>query len=148
MKNDKALREQLIDLLAGGSAHAKFDDVVNGLPMKLRGTRPASLPHSPWMLLEHLRLSQWDILEFSRNSKYMSPEWPAGYWPKTEAPPNSAAWNRAIEEFRRDLKAMQDMVAAPKTDLFAPIRWATTVRLFCERLCCSRTTTHIIWDSS
>jgi DinB superfamily len=123
MKNDQSLREQLIDLLAGGSAHAKFDDVVNGLPLKLRGTRPASLPHSPWMLLEHLRLAQWDILEFSRNSKYVSPEWPVGYWPKTEAPPNSAAWNRAIEEFRRDLKAMQDMVAAPKTDLFAPIPW-------------------------
>ena len=123
MKNDKALREQLIDLLAGGSAHAKFDDVVKELPLKLRGTRPASFPHSPWMLLEHLRLAQWDILEFSRNSKYVSPEWPVGYWPKTEAPPNSAAWNRAIEEFRRDLKAMQDMVATPKTDLFALIRW-------------------------
>jgi hypothetical protein len=123
MKDDQALRQQLIDLLAGGGAHANFDDVVKGLPPKLRGTRPARLPHSPWMLLEHLRLAQWDILEFSRNSKYVSPEWPEGYWPKTEAPPNQAAWNRGIEEVRKDLKAMQSLVANPKTDLFARIPW-------------------------
>jgi len=114
--NDQSLREQLIDFLSGGGAHAKFDDVVKGLPLNLHGTRPAKFPHSPWMLLEHLRLAQWDILEFSRNSKYVSPEWPAGYWPRTEAPPNSAAWNRSIEEFRRDLEAMQNLVANPKTD--------------------------------
>jgi hypothetical protein len=132
--SDKALRQQLIDLLAGGGAHAKFDDVVNGLPPKLRGTRPANLPHSPWMLLEHLRLTQWDILEFSRNSKYVSPEWPEGYWPKTEAPPNSAAWNRSIEEFRKDLKAMQNLVANPKTDLFARIPWGDGQTILREAL--------------
>jgi hypothetical protein len=134
MKNDKPLRQQLIDLLAGGSAHAKFDDVMNGLPIKLRGTRPDKLPHSPWMLLEHLRLAQWDILEFSRNSKYVSPEWPSGYWPKTEAPPNSAAWNRSIEEFRKDLKAMQNLVANPKTDLFARIPWGDGQTILREAL--------------
>jgi hypothetical protein len=132
--HDKAFREQLIDLLAGGSAHAKFDDVVKGLPPKLRGTRPFKLPHSPWMLLEHMRLAQWDILEFSRNSKYVSPDWPEGYWPKAEATPNSAAWNRSIEEFRRDLKAMQNLVANSKTDLFARISWGDGQTILREAL--------------
>jgi hypothetical protein len=134
MKNDKALREQLIDLLAGGAAHAKFDDVAKGISLKLRGTRPAKFPHSPWMLLEHLRLTQWDILEFSRNSKYVSPEWPEGYWPKTETPRNADAWNRSVEGFRRDLKAMQDLVANPKTDLFARISWGDGQTILREAL--------------
>ncbi len=132
--HDHALRAQLIDPLAGGGAHAKFDDVVKGLPLKLRGTRPTKFPHSPWMLLEHLRLAQWDILEFSRNSKYVSPEWPVGYWPKTEAPPNAAAWNRSIEGFRRDLKAMQNLVTNPKTDLFARIPWGDGQTILREAL--------------
>ncbi len=132
--HDKSLRQHLIDLLSGGGAHAKFDDVVKGLPPRLRGTRPAKFPHSPWMLLEHLRLTQWDILEFSRNSKYASPEWPTGYWPKTEAPPNSAAWNRSIEEFRQDLKAMQNLVTNPKIDLFARIPWGDGQTILREAL--------------
>ena len=86
------------------------------------------------MLLEHLRLAQWDILEFSRNSKHVSPEWPEGYWPKTEAPPNSAAWNRSIEEFRKDLRAMEDLVANPKTDLFARIPWGDGQTILREAL--------------
>jgi hypothetical protein len=130
----KSLREQLIDLLAGGGAHAKYDDVVKGLSPKLRAARPGGFPHSPWMLLEHLRLAQWDILEFSRNSKHVSPEWPEGYWPKTEAPPNSAAWNRSIEEFRKDLKTMEDLVADPKTDLFARIPWGDGQTILREAL--------------
>jgi DinB superfamily len=121
--HDHSLRKHLLELLDGGSAHAKFDDVVKGLPPKLRGAKPSNFPHSPWMLLEHLRLAQWDILEFSRNPKHVSPPWPAGYWPKTAAPPNAAAWNKSIQQFRRDLKAMQALVANPKTDLFARIPW-------------------------
>ena len=96
--NDRALRQHLLELLAGGSAHAKFDDVIKGLPPKLRGAKPPKFPHSPWMLLEHLRLAQWDILEFSRNSKHVSPPWPAGYWPKTQAPPNAVAWTKACSD--------------------------------------------------
>ena len=75
------------------------------------------------MLLEHLRIAQWDILEFSRNPKHVSPKWPEGYWPKTEAPPSPAAWNASVKKFRQDLKAMQDLVKDPKTDLFAKIPW-------------------------
>jgi len=119
----QSLRKHLLELLEGGGAHAKFDDVIKGLPAKLRGTKPAKFPHSPWMLLEHMRLAQRDILEFSRNAKHVSPPWPSGYWPKTEAPPNAAAWNKSVQQFRRDLKAMQNLVANKKTDLFARIPW-------------------------
>ena len=77
----------MVYLLNGGGAHAQFDDVRKDMPEKLRGEKPERTPHSAWMLLEHLRLAQWDILEFSRNPKHVSPKWPEGYWPKTQAPP-------------------------------------------------------------
>jgi hypothetical protein len=120
---DKALREHVLFLLDGGGAHAKFDEVIAGIPPNLRGQRPAALPHSLWMLLEHLRIAQWDILEFSRNAKHASPKWPEGYWPKTEAPTSAADWNASVKKFRQDLKAMQALVKDPKTDLFAKIAW-------------------------
>src|ERR1700682_5689817 len=123
MVKDKALRQHVLKLLEGRSAHVDFETAVKRTPVALRAKRPQGAAHSPWEILEHMRIAQWDILEFSRNSKHVSPEWPEGYWPKTEAPPNSAAWNRSIEEFRRDLKAMQNLVANPKTDLFARIPW-------------------------
>jgi hypothetical protein len=131
---DKSLREHLVYLLAGGGAHAKFDDVLKGLPPDLRGKKPAKFPHSPWMLLEHMRLAQWDILEFSRNSKHVSPDWPQGYWPKTQAPPTSTAWTKGSQEFQRDLKAMQDLVADPATDLYAPILWGDSQTILREAL--------------
>ncbi|MGA7928322.1 MAG: DinB family protein [Candidatus Sulfotelmatobacter sp.] len=132
--NGKQLREHLIYLLNGGGAHARFDDVVKDMPEELRGVKPSGLPHSAWMLLDHLRLAQWDILEFSRTSKYRSPEWPRGYWPKTEAPPSTAAWNRSVQQFRNDLKAMQDLVANPKTDLYARIPWGDGQTILREAL--------------
>lgn len=119
--HDQPLREHVIYLLDGGGAHAKFDDVVKDFPVKLRGQKPTGLPHSPWMLLEHMRLAQLDILGFTRNPKHESPEWPEGYWPKTQAPPSASAWETSIKNFRKDLKAMRDMVEDPKTDLFAKI---------------------------
>jgi hypothetical protein len=132
--NDQSLREQILYLLDGGGAHAKFDDVIKELPPNLRGTRPDKFPHTAWMLLEHLRLAQWDILEFSRNGKHVSPQWPEGYWPKTDAPPNDAAWNKSVQEFRRDLKAMQQLVSNPRTDLFARIPWGDGQTILREAL--------------
>ena len=132
--NDKQLREHVLDLLDGGGAHAAFDDVIKDMPEKLRGAKPTGLPHSAWMLLEHLRLAQWDILEFSRNPKYKSPKWPDDYWPKTEAPPSAAAWNKSIQQFRKDLKAMQDLVANPKTDLYTRIPWGDGQTILREAL--------------
>jgi len=132
--NDRSLRQHLIELLAGGGAHAKFEDVIKGFPVELRGKKPDGLPHSPWMLLEHLRIAQWDILEFNRNAKHVSPAWPAEYWPNTPAPPNASAWDKSIQEFRRDLKSMQSLVADPTTDLFAPIPWGDGQTILREAL--------------
>ncbi len=132
--HDTSLRQHLIELLEGGHAHAKFEDVVADIPAKFRGQKPNDYPHSCWMLLEHLRLAQWDILEFSRNSKHVSPEWPEGYWPKTEAPPSATAWNASVQQFEADLKAMQALVQNPKTDLFAKIPWGDGQTILREAL--------------
>jgi hypothetical protein len=120
---NKQLRDHLVELLKGGGAHATFDDAVTDLPEKLRGAKPDGLPHSPWMLLEHLRMAQRDILEFCRNPKYKAPKWPDDYWPKNETPQNAAQWEESIKLFHEDLKAMQKLVANPATDLYARIRW-------------------------
>jgi len=131
---DSTLRQHLIELLKGGSAHARFEEAIAGIPAKLRGQKAAGLPHSPWMLLEHLRIAQWDILEFSRNRKHKSPEWPKGYWPRSEAPPSVAAWNTSVTKFRQELKIMQQLVANPKTDLYAPIPWGDGQTILREAL--------------
>jgi hypothetical protein len=120
---DQALRQHLVYLLSDGGAHAKFEDVIKNFPANLRGKKAENFPHTAWMLLEHMRIAQWDILEFSRNRKHVSPQWPEGHWPKTEAPPRAAAWTESIQSFRKDLKAMEDLVSNPKTDLYAQIPW-------------------------
>src|SRR5215831_20221683 len=107
------VREQVVALLRGGNAHVGFDDAVKDFPAKLRGTKPPGAEHTAWQLLEHMRIAQWDILQFSRSSKHVSPEWPAGYWPRTEKPPNAEAWKKSIASFKRDLKAMEKLVADP-----------------------------------
>jgi hypothetical protein len=131
---EQSLRQHLLDLLHGGNAHATFDDAVKDFPSALRGKKPDALPHSPWMLLEHLRIAQHDILEFSRNPDHVSPPWPAGYWPTSEEPPNAEAWNKSVRQFREDLKAMEELVANPKTDLFAKIPWGDSQTILREAL--------------
>ena len=129
-ESDRALRQHLIYLLTDGGAHTTFDDALAAIPAKLRGQKPAGMPHSPWMLLEHMRIAQWDILEFSRNPKHKSPAWPERYWP-SNTPPNAAAWNESVKKFRKDLKSMENLIADPKTDLFSKIPWGdgqTTLR--------------------
>lgn len=118
--NNDSLRAELDRLLSGRGAHADFDAAVNGFPAKLRGVRPEGAPHSAWELLEHLRIAQWDMLEFSRDGKHVSPDWPVGYWPKSAEPESAAAWDRSVKSFQHDLKAMRDLVADPQSDLFTP----------------------------
>jgi hypothetical protein len=121
MDNNQALRDQLLYLLRGGGAHLDFNAAVADVPTELRGAKPAGVTHTPWRLLEHMRIAQWDILEFCRNPGHVSPDFPDGYWPSGDAPPNPDAWEQSIEAFRADLQAMQDLVASLKTDLFAEI---------------------------
>src|SRR5689334_13713941 len=115
------VREQVMNLLRGGQAHLTLDDVVKNFPQKLRGAKVDGSPHTAWELLEHLRLAQWDILEFSRNAKHVSPPWPEGYWPEADAPPNAAAWDASVAAFRRDWGEMEKLVKDPANNLFAPI---------------------------
>ncbi len=118
---DAALRRHLIELLRGRGAHADFDEAIDGLPESLRGVRVKDLPFTAWRLVEHLRLAQWDILEFSRDAKHKSPQWPEGYWPESDAPPNAAAWDASVAAFRRDLAEMEKLVRDSSNDLFAAI---------------------------
>jgi hypothetical protein len=121
MTQDQSVREHLIYLLNGGGAHLDFDAAVAGLPAALRGVRPSGLPHTPWEILEHLRIAQSDILEFTRKPKHVSPPWPAGYWPATQAPPDDSAWDKSVKAFRADLASLRRMVKNPKTKLHARI---------------------------
>ena len=121
MDHDRMLRDHVLYLLQGGGAHLSFDKAIAGLPAKLRGAKPAGLPHSPWRLLEHMRICQWDILDFSRNPHYKTLKFPDDYWPKEDAPPSATAWNASVKSFQNDLKAMEKLVDDPKTDLFARI---------------------------
>lgn len=121
MNQDQALRRQLTRLLDWPDAHADFDAVVADIPEQLRGVRPEQLPYSLWQLLEHLRLTQHDILEFCRNPQYRQPEWPEEYWPETPAPPSPDAWEQSVAGFRADRRALMAMIGDPELDLFAEI---------------------------
>jgi uncharacterized damage-inducible protein DinB len=134
MSDDKALREHVLYLLRGGGAHLGFDEVIANWLVNLRGVKPPGAAHTPWQLLEHMRIAQWDILEFSRNSRHISPEWPGGYWPPGEAPPEEAAWERSVEAFRADLQAIESLVSDSATDLLAPIAHGTGQTILREAL--------------
>jgi hypothetical protein len=118
---DGLLREHLVDLLKGGAAHVHFADAVENFPLQKRGSFAQGLPHTGWQLLEHARIAQWDILEFSRNAKHVSPGFPEGYWPKTPGPTSEEEWNKSVHTFQRDLQEMIELVNNPRTDLYAKI---------------------------
>src|SRR5574337_1365060 len=105
------LRKHLINLLDMEGAHIDFDDAVKDFPADLQGLKPPGAPHTAWQLLEHMRIAQWDILEFSRDAKHVSPDFPEGYWPHVEAPPSDAAWNESVKKFRHDLSEMMKLVS-------------------------------------
>lgn len=121
MAEDRAIRDPLIQMLGWGDAHPSFEKAIADLPEALRGARPEGLPFTPWRLLEHLRICQRDILEFIRDPGHVSPQFPAGYWPEGDAPPDPDAWDRSVAALRADLEAMRALVADPSNDLLAPI---------------------------
>ena len=132
--DDKALRQHLDNVLSGRGAHVDWKASFSGVSPKLRGVRPKGLPYSLWELLEHMRIAQWDILKFSEDAKHESPEWPAGYWPASPAPPSAKAWDKSVKEFQKDLAAMRKLVADSKTDLFARIPHGTGQTVLREAL--------------
>jgi hypothetical protein len=116
------LQQHLVNLLSMEGAHVSFDEAIKNFPKDLRGRKPSGAPHTPWQLLEHLRIGQSDILEFSRDAKHKSPKWPEGYWPKSQASPNETAWDKSVAAFRQDLEAMKKLVLhATDEQLYAPI---------------------------
>ena len=119
--NDKSLRDHLRSLLSGGNAHITFDDFVKDFPADKCGQRVDGLPYTAWQVLEHMRLAQWDILEFTRDANHVSPKWPEGYWPPQSETGNADAWKNSVAKFQADLTKMQDLIADPATDLFAKI---------------------------
>jgi hypothetical protein len=134
MNSDKVARDQLLALLRGGNAHMPYDQAVADFPINKINTRPPNVPYTPWHLLEHIRLTQWDILEFIRNPQHVSPPWPEGYWPDRDTKADQAAWQKTIQSFRADLKALQDIVQDPNTDLYGPIPHAKNYTIFREIL--------------
>jgi hypothetical protein len=121
MTEDRELRKQVLALLQGGNAHMPFDEAVAHFPPEAYNQTAPNMSYSPWQLLEHLRITQWDILEFVRNPAHVSPSWPIGYWPKPDETAGEPRWHQTIDEFRKDLKAIQALVANPKIDLQAEI---------------------------
>jgi hypothetical protein len=118
---DQVLREHVLYLLHGGGAHVSFDDFIRDFPAELCDQQIHNLPYTPWQVLEHMRIAQWDILGFSRDSNHISPEFPTGYWPAEDQLGTPLMWQRTTEKFRHDLKEMEALVADPSTDLFAQI---------------------------
>jgi len=129
-----SLRAQLLEYLKGGHAHAEFADAVKNLPPEFRGKKPNGSPHSAWQLLEHLRIAQHDVLEFSRDAHHISPPWPEGYWPTEPAPPSAEAWDDSIAAFDHDLEAFRHLIGNPKLDLLAKIPHGTGQTLFREAM--------------
>lgn len=121
MADESALRDHLARFLDWDSAHMRFDDAVKDFPLAQRGIRPPGAPHSAWELLEHLRIGLWDIVEFSRDAKHVSPPWPSGYWPSTPAPPTDTAWDESVAAYQAALRALAAMTRDGSNDLFARI---------------------------
>src|SRR5947208_6555880 len=118
----RSLRDHLVELLDGGHAHVTFEDAIAAWPPGLRSAKPAGQPFTPWRVLEHIRISQWDIVEFTKSAKHVSPEWPAGYWPASDAPPDAAAWTPAAFQWSANLRASRGRCADPRTTLLPRLR--------------------------
>ena len=120
-QHDDSLRKHVLYLLRGGGAHLSLDDLVNSFPADLRNRQIEGLPYTPWQVLEHMRIAQWDILEFSRDPNHVSPEFPNGYWPRQDELGTAQLWQNTVDEFRKDLQQMEELVENESTDLYAKI---------------------------
>jgi len=120
-QNDQSLRDHLLSLLRGGNAHISFEDFIKDFPAEKCGKSVENLPYTAWQVLEHMRIAQWDILEFCRDASHVSPKWPEGYWPKRDEAGAAKLWKETIKRFRADLKQIEELIADSSTDVFAKI---------------------------
>ena len=132
--NVDSLRTHVINLLTKAEAHVDVRGTLEDFPAGLRGKKPEGAPHTPWQLLEHIRIAQWDILEFSLKAKHNSPKWPEGYWPSSDKPKTAKAWEQSVRKFLADMDAVCAFVHDPKRDLFAPIPHGSGQTLLREAL--------------
>jgi hypothetical protein len=131
---DVALREHLLYLLRGGGAHVHFEEVIKDFPVEIINRKIDGVPYTPWQVLEHMRLAQWDILEFSRNAAHVSPAWPEGYWADAATEADADAWRKSVEAFRADLKELEKLIEDAAINLYAPIPHGTGQTLLREAL--------------
>ncbi|HJN46091.1 MAG: ABC transporter [Acidobacteria bacterium] len=130
--NNDTVRDLLVDMVGGRGAHVDFETAFADFPKNLRGAKPAGTAHSAWEVLEHMRIAQSDILEFSRDASHVSPEFPGGYWPESVSPPDDAAWTKSIDAFLAGRQAMQDLIADSTTDLLDVFAHGTGQTVFKE----------------
>jgi uncharacterized damage-inducible protein DinB len=121
--SEATVRKALLEFLQGKSAHASLEDTLADFPPALAGKRPDGMPHTAWQLVEHMRITLRDLLDFCTNSEYEALEWPKEYWPEQDAPSSEAAWKESVRALREDLKGFEDLARNPKTNLYAPIPW-------------------------
>jgi hypothetical protein len=131
---DSALREQLVQMLEGGHAHATFEQAIQGFPVDRAGIRPDGAPYSAWELLEHMRIAQEDILRFSQSADHVSPNWPDGYWPASHGPADAEDWKESVHAFSEDLKEFQALVRDSRSDLNRKLPWGDGQTLLREAL--------------
>ncbi|HEX5703924.1 MAG TPA: DinB family protein [Pyrinomonadaceae bacterium] len=132
--SDQSLRDHVLHVLRGEGAHVTFEDFVASFPAELCGQAFEGLPYTACQVLEHIRIAQWDILEFSRNPKHVSPKWPEGYWPPKQEVGTPELWQETIRKFQNDLKEIENLVADPSTDLLARIPHGTGQTILREAL--------------
>lgn len=139
---DRVLRDQLIEFLRGGSAHADLKSVVEDFPVAARGAKPKGAAHSAWQLLEHIRITLHDLLDFSTNPNYVALQWPKDYWPSEEAPPNNDVWNATLKAVKKDLADFEKLVGDPESNLYATIPWGEGQTLLREVLLAGQHTSY------
>lgn len=130
----ESITAQLVQLLTKGNSHTTLDDALQNIPFKILSETPSKLPYNIWQLAQHIRISQWDILEFSRNPEYKSPEWPKEYWPAEKVAPTEEAWKKCVDEIKKDRNSFIDLIKKAGPDLFSPIAGGDGQTLFREAL--------------
>lgn len=128
------LIKNLIELIEKGNAHASLDDALKEIPFAQLSEKPAKLPYSIWQLTEHIRIAQWDLLEFSRNSKHLSPKWPDGYWPKEAAPESEKVWQKCLKQIYADRKSFIELIKNAGDNLYKPFEYGSGQSILKEAL--------------